>query len=79
MSGHASLAAGLACVDWHAATTALQDGQLPCSGSESAMLRIAASLAEGIPVDLRDTLTRLDSHNASLVTHAVEHATGHHR
>jgi hypothetical protein len=34
-----------------------QAGQLACSPSQSAMLRIAASLAEGIPVDLRDMLT----------------------
>jgi hypothetical protein len=35
-----------------------------------------ASLAEGIPVDLRDALTGLDGHNAELVCHAVKHATG---
>jgi hypothetical protein len=66
----------LACISWHAAITALQDGQLPCSGSESAVLRIAASIAEGIPVDLHEALTRLDNHNADLVTRAVQHATG---
>ena len=38
-----------------------------------------ASLAEGIPADLSDTLTCLDNHNATLVAPAVEHATGHHR
>jgi len=68
--------ADLACINWHAVITALQDGQLPCSGSETAVLRIAASLAEGIPVDLHETLTRLDNHNANLVTRAVQHATG---
>lgn len=67
---------GLACISWHAAVTALHEGRLPCSGSESAMLRIAASLAEGIPIDLHEALTRLDSRNADLVTRAIQHATG---
>ena len=32
------------------------------------MLRLAASLADGIPVDLRDALVGLDARNADLVT-----------
>jgi hypothetical protein len=40
------------------------------------MLRIAASLADGIPVDLRDALSGLDSTNISLVAAAVLHANG---
>ena len=42
------------------------------------MLRLAASLAIGILVDLRDTLTGLDRNNAERIVHAIEHATGHH-
>ena len=38
------------------------------------MLKIAASLADGIPVDLRDTLTSLDQRNVGLVVTAVQHA-----
>jgi hypothetical protein len=39
-------------------------------------LQLSASLASGIPVDLRDTVTGLDDDNiASLVT-AVLHASG---
>jgi len=49
----------LAAVDWSAAITALQAG-LPCSGGEQRMLRLAASLADGIPVNLRDALTGID-------------------
>ncbi|MDQ2815888.1 MAG: hypothetical protein M3Z75_29610 [Actinomycetota bacterium] len=45
-------------VDWPEAISALDAGTLPCSGGEQRMLRLAASLAGGIPVSLRDTLTR---------------------
>jgi hypothetical protein len=64
-------------IDWPEAINALNRGQLPCSGGEASMLRLAASLAEGIPIDLRDALTSLDSSNAELVSHAVKHASGY--
>ena len=67
----------MAPIDWPEAIAALDRGRLPCSGGEDRMLRLAASLAVGIPVDLRAALTGLDSHNAELVAHAVKHATGH--
>ncbi|MGH3183246.1 MAG: hypothetical protein ACRDOE_15290, partial [Streptosporangiaceae bacterium] len=44
----------LAFVDWSAAVAALAAGQLPCSGGEARMLRIAASIAAGTPVELCD-------------------------
>jgi hypothetical protein len=68
--------AGLAVIDWPAAIAALDDS-LPCSGSENRLLRLAASLADGTPVNLRDTLTGLDDHNIQLVINAVLHASGH--
>ena len=40
------------------------------------MLRLAASLAGGIPVSLRDTLTGIDHRNIELVITAVLHAWG---
>ena len=43
------------------------------------MLRIAASMAEGIPVDLRDALGGLDATNSVLVAQALAHAAGHGR
>ena len=46
------------------------------SGSEIRLLRIAASLAAGIPVDLADAVTGLDSHNLALVLAAIAHANG---
>ena len=67
---------GLAVIDWRAAIAALDDS-LPCSGSENRMLRLAASLADSTPVNLRDTLTGLDDRNIQLVINAVLHASGH--
>ena len=66
----------LAVIDWAAAIAALDDS-LPCSGGENRMLRLAASLAEGIPVNLRDTLTGIDDRGIQLVINAVLHASGH--
>jgi len=40
------------------------------------MLRITASLADGIPVDLRDTLTGLDDRNIQLLITAIARASG---
>jgi 8-oxo-dGTP diphosphatase len=67
----------LADIDWPAAITALDAGLLPCSGGEGRILRLAASIADGILVDLRNALTGLDSRNAHLVSQAVLHASGH--
>ncbi|MGH3899982.1 MAG: hypothetical protein ACRDTA_17435 [Pseudonocardiaceae bacterium] len=41
------------------------------------MLLLTASLADGIPIHLRNTLTGLDSYNTNLITEAIKHATGH--
>lgn len=70
-------ATSLAWVDWRAAVNALNGGNLPCADSEAGILRLAASIAAGIPVDLRDALTGLDARNAHLARDAVQHATGH--
>jgi hypothetical protein len=40
------------------------------------MLRLIASIADGIPVDLQDTLTSIDNHNIQLLLQAVLHASG---
>lgn len=66
----------MACIDWAGAITALDTGTLVCSSGEGRMLRISASLAEGIPVDLRDALTGLDADNLDLVIQAVLHTGG---
>jgi hypothetical protein len=66
----------MAVVDWPTVIAALQAGRLACSGGEQRILRIAASLGEGIRVDLRDALTGLDELNLGLVAAAVLHAGG---
>ena len=63
-------------IDWPALITALDADDLPCSASEASMLRLAASLADGIPLDLRDALTGLDARNTDLICQAVLHTNG---
>ena len=66
----------LAAVDFEAAARALEAGALPCSGGEGRVLRIAASIGGGVPVDLREAVTGLDERNAVLAAVAVLHAAG---
>jgi hypothetical protein len=66
----------LASIDWEAAVTALHAGGLPASGGEGRMLLLAASIADGTPVSLNDTLPGIDRRNASLVVSAIAHAAG---
>jgi hypothetical protein len=65
----------VAVIDWPAVITAL-GSSLPCSGGEQRMLKITASLADGIPVDLQDTLTGLDDRNVHLLVTAIFRASG---
>jgi hypothetical protein len=65
----------MAVIDWPAVVTALGTSLL-CSGGEQRMLKITASLADGIPVDLRDTLTGLDDRNIQLLIAAIRRASG---
>jgi hypothetical protein len=67
----------LAWIDWNAAVAALDAGHLPASSGEKAVLRLAASLANGTPVSLRDTVTSLDHRNTALLTTAIRNAAGH--
>ena len=66
-----------AAVDWEAAVAGLDGGRLPCSGSEAQILRLAASLAGGVRLDLGSALSGLDERNAALVAGAVVRAAGH--
>lgn len=68
----------MADIDWDAAITALRSGELPCSGGERRILQLSASLAAGIPVDLRDTVTGLDDHNTDRLITAIRRASGKH-
>jgi len=66
----------MAAIAWEAAITALSTGGLPCSGGERRILQLSASLAAGIPVDLRASITGLDDDNAALLITAILQATG---
>jgi hypothetical protein len=67
---------GMAAVDWEAANAALTAGELPCSGGEQRIFRLAASIAAGIPVDLGDAVTGLDQHNIQRLVTAIRNASG---
>jgi hypothetical protein len=66
----------MAWIDWDAVITALDSGRLPASGGEQRIVRIAASLAAGHPVSLRDAIPGLDSRSLNLVTAAIRRAAG---
>jgi hypothetical protein len=66
----------LAHFDWQSAVTGRETGRLPCSSGEPRILRLAASIAAGIPVDLNDALSELDQARIALVVQAVRHASG---
>src|SRR5215467_5323949 len=78
VTAHPGVGSGqpVAVIDWPAVITALGSG-LPCSGGEQRMLKITASLADGIPVDLRDALTSLDNTNLQLLITAIRRTAGH--
>jgi hypothetical protein len=65
----------VAAVDFAAAADAVQ-GVLPCSDGERQMLLVAASIAGGIPVDLREAALCLDAVSAARAARAICHAAG---
>jgi len=65
----------VAAVDFAAAAAAVQ-GVLPCPEGERQVLLVAASIAEGIPVDLREAALCMDAVNAARAAGAVCHAAG---
>ena len=65
----------VAAVDFAAAADAAQ-GMLPCSDGERQVLLVAASIAEGIPVDLREAALCMDAVNATRAAQAVCQAAG---
>lgn len=62
--------------DWKRIAAGLVDNEFPASSSEVAILRIALSLANDVPVCLRTALVGLDSTNAAAVVDAVITTTG---
>ena len=66
----------MAWIDWDAVSAALDSGHLPSSGGEQRIVRVAASLAAGHPVSLRDAIPGLDQRSLHLVATAIRHAAG---
>jgi len=66
----------MAWIDWDAVIAALDGGRLPASGGEKRIVRIAASLAAGHQVSLRDAIPGLDRQSLELVTTAIRRAAG---
>lgn len=75
VTGHDARLVG-ARIDWPAALTALTHGDLPCSASQAAVLRIAASLAADLPLSLHQALGDLDAPNITAVATAITAANG---
>ena len=67
--------AGTAAIDWEAAADALDAGELPSSGGEKRMLRLAASLADRAPVSLGEAIAGIDDRNVGLLVKAIHHAS----
>jgi hypothetical protein len=65
----------VAAIDFAAAADAAQ-GVLPCSDGERQVLLVAASIAEGVPVDLREAALCMDPVSAARAAQAVCHAAG---
>jgi hypothetical protein len=65
----------VAAIDFAAAADALQ-GVLPCSDGERQVLLVAAGIAEGVPVDLREAALCMDAVNAARAAEAICHAAG---
>jgi hypothetical protein len=65
----------IAVVDFAAAADAVQ-GVLPCSDGERQVVLVAASIAGGIPVDLREAALCMDAVNAARAAQAICHAAG---
>lgn len=63
-------------IRWREAITALDSGDLSASPADEQLLRIAASIGGGVPVDLRTNLSHeLGDELATLIRQAIEHTT----
>ncbi|MFQ1003373.1 hypothetical protein [Modestobacter sp. SSW1-42] len=67
-----------AAVQWSDLDDALRSGRIGGSGGQRRLLRAAAGLAEGQPVDLADLTAGLDRNELTLLLAALAHAAGSH-
>ncbi|CCH86258.1 conserved protein of unknown function [Modestobacter italicus] len=65
-------------IAWPDLDGALRIGTITGRSSDHQVLRAAASIADGHPVDLGDLATGLDRHALTLVLAAIAHAAGSH-
>ncbi|WP_336031974.1 hypothetical protein [Geodermatophilus sp. FMUSA9-8] len=65
-------------INWPDLDGALRIGTITGSTSQRQVLRAAASIADGHPVDLGDLAAGLDRHALTLVLAAIAHAAGSH-
>jgi hypothetical protein len=65
-------------IEWVELDAGLAAGRLTGGREELAVLRVAASLADGRPVDLADVAIALDRRRLGLVLAALAHAAGSH-
>jgi hypothetical protein len=67
-----------AAVQWADLDGALRSGTVTGSGGQLRLLRAAASLADGQPIDLADLTGGLDRQELALLLAALSHAAGSH-
>ena len=67
-----------AAITWTDLEAALADGRIEGSSDQLRILRAAASIADGQPVDLGDIATGLDRRHLQLLLAALSHAGGSH-
>ncbi|SEO75523.1 hypothetical protein [Trujillonella endophytica] len=65
-------------IAWPELDGAMRIGTITGTSSQRWVLRAAASIADGHPVDLGDLVTGLDRHALTLVLAAMAHAAGSH-
>ena len=66
----------MAAIDWDAAVTPWPAETFPAPAGNRRVLLLSASLAGGIPVDLRDAVTGLDDRNIARLVTAIRHVSG---
>lgn len=76
-TGHVP-AVAWAAITWTDLDTALAAGRIEGSSGQLRILRAAASIADGRPVDLGDTASGLDRRHLQLLLAALSHAGGSH-
>jgi len=78
LDGDAADGGPWAAVQWNDLDAALRSGVIAGSSGQLRLLRAAASLAEGQPIDLADLTAAVDRTELTLLLAALAHAAGSH-